>query len=100
MDSQSQAVDRAIAELHERRVFKRGAQSIVVDHLLPVSSWRPLKADWWRKKEACLIGEDQLGNPILRVCDGTVRLWDREKEDDEILASSVRGFLLGLVIPE
>ena len=96
MESEPQAVERAIAGLSQRCVFAKGDRRVRVRSLTPVSSWRPRKADWWRKKQACVMGEDASGNPLLRVCDGTVRLWDRERQEDEVLASSVRGFLSAL----
>lgn len=99
MDNESQAIDRAIAKLNPRCIFKKGDRYIEIRSLVPVSSWRPIKADWWRKKEACVIGEDNLGNLFLRVCDGTVRFWDQEKQEDEVIASSVRGFLSALRAP-
>jgi len=99
MDNESQAVDRAIARLHQRRILTKGDRYIEVRSLIPQSSWRPVKADWWRKKEACVIGEDTSGNLFLRVCDGTVRFWDQEKQEDEVIASSVRAFLSALRAP-
>jgi len=99
MDNESQAVDRAISKLHQRRIFSKGNRRFEVRSLVPVSSWRPVDADWWRKKEACVIGEDPLGNLILRVCDGTVRFWDQEKQEDEVIALSVREFLSALRAP-
>lgn len=99
MDSESQAVERAIARLHLRRIFAKGNRRLEVRSLAPVSSWRPVAAGWWKKKEACVIGEDVAGNLLLRVCDGTVRIWDRERQEDEVLASSVRGFLSALRAP-
>ena len=100
MDNESQVVDRAIAKLHQRRMFWKGDKRIEVRSLVPVSAWRPVKADWWKKKEACVIGEDTSGNLLLRVCDGTVRFWDQEKQEDEELASSVRRFLSALRPPD
>jgi hypothetical protein len=99
VSSEAEAVELAIAKLGERFVFRNGDRRVEIRSLIAVSSWRPVKEDWWTKKEACVVGEDQLGNPILRVCDGTVRLWDREKREDEVLASSVRDFLSGLREP-
>lgn len=99
MDNESQVVDRAIAKLNQRHIFRKGDRLFQVRSLIPVSSWRPVKADWWRKKEACVIGEDTFGNLFLRVCDGTVRFWDQERQEDEVIASSVRDFLLALRAP-
>ena len=96
MENESKAVDRAIAQLHQKCIFTNGQRRFEVRSLIPVSSWRPLTADWWRKKEACVIGEDIYGNLILRVCDGTVRLWNWEHQEDEVLSLSVRDFLSAL----
>ncbi len=63
------------------------------------ADWRLISADWWKKKEACIIGDDSCGNYYLRVCDGTVRFWDYETERDEILFPSVREFLAALEAP-
>ncbi|HEU0143366.1 MAG TPA: hypothetical protein VFQ47_01155 [Nitrososphaera sp.] len=93
MDNESQVVERAIAKLNQRRIFRKGDKLFEVRSLVPVSLWRPVKADWWRKKEAYVIGEDAFGNLFLRVCDGTVRFWDQERQEDEVIASSVREFL-------
>jgi len=99
MDNESQAVDRAIAKLQQKYLFKNGDRHLQVRSLIPVSSRRPVKADRWTKKKACIIGEDIFGNLFLRVCDGTVRFWDHEKLEDEIIASSVRKFLYSLGAP-
>jgi hypothetical protein len=99
METEAQAVHRAISNLHERRIFKSGDRDIEVRTLIPVASWRPLTVEWWTKKEACAIGENSAGCPLLRVCDGTVRIWDRGKQADEVLASSVREFLWALSKP-
>jgi hypothetical protein len=94
---ESSAVDKAIARLHERNVFRKGEREFQLRSLLPESSWRPLRAAWWRKKEAYVIGEDPSGNIFLRVCDGTVRFWDQHTQEDQLLAPSVRAFLSSLL---
>lgn len=99
MDTEAQAVDRAISKLFEKSIFKRGDSEFEVRSLVPTAKWRPIAAEWWKKKEACVIGEDSCGNLYLRMCDGTVRFWDHETENDEILAPSVRAFLLALEAP-
>ena len=68
-------------------------REIRVMFLLPDSLWRPLKAKWWKGKEASIIGGDEHGNYVLRCSDGSVRLWDHSKGKDEPVASSVRSFL-------
>jgi hypothetical protein len=100
MDNQSQAVERAIAKFHQRNIFKKGDRNFEVSLLFPSSSWRPITEKWWRKKEACVIGEDPIGNLFLSVCDGTVRFWDWKKQEDEVLAPSVRAFLTALRAPD
>jgi hypothetical protein len=68
-------------------------REIRVMFLLPESLWRPLKAKWWKGKEASIIGGDESGNYVLRCSDGSVRLWDHSKRKDEPVASNVRAFL-------
>ena len=99
MNTEAQAVDLAIAKLPEKSIFRKGDREFEVRTLVPVAMWRPVAAEWWKKKEACVIGEDSCGNFFLRVCDGTVRFWDHETEEDEILAPSVRAFLSALAAP-
>ena len=79
--------------LYVANTFHHGERSFRLVFLLPESLWRPLKASWWRGKEVSIIGGDERGNYVLRHCDGSVRLWDHERGTDEVLASSVRGFL-------
>jgi hypothetical protein len=88
-----QAVDRAIAKLPHRRILAAEGRSFEVQSLLPVSSWRPLEAEWWSGKEVYVIGDDPHGNLFLRHCDGTVRFWDFTRGRDEVIAPSVRDFL-------
>lgn len=68
-------------------------REIRVMFLLPESLWRPLKAKWWKGKEASIIGGDESGNYVLRCSDGSVRLWDHTKARDEPVASNIRSFL-------
>jgi hypothetical protein len=83
-------------QLYLADTFRRGESSIRVLFLLPESLWRPLKAPWWRGKEASIIGGDEEGNYLLRHCDGSARLWRHARASDEVLASSVKEFLAGL----
>jgi hypothetical protein len=89
-------LDQAIARLHEKNIFKKGERELDVCSLLPESSWRPLKSPKWKGKEAYPIGADSNGNLYLRVCDGTVHLWNSETGQDEILSPSVREFISSL----
>jgi hypothetical protein len=81
------------AKLYLANTFRAGAREIRLMFLLPESLWRPLRATWWKGKEASIIGGDEQGNYVLRHCDGTVRLWDHARATDEILAPSLRAFL-------
>ena len=68
-------------------------REIRVMFLLPESLWRPLKAKWWKGKEASIIGGDENGNYVLRCSDGSVRLYDHSRGSDEHVAPSVGAFL-------
>jgi hypothetical protein len=85
------------AKLYLADRFPAGDRQVRVLFLLPTALWRPLRASWWRGKEVSIIGGDEHGNYILRHCDGTVRLWDHGRGQDEVLTSSVRAFFDGLV---
>ena len=93
MNKQSSPMDKAIEKLWERRTFSLNERLIVVACLIREYDWRPLKAEWWRGKEACIIGADLSGNFLLRHCDGTVRIWEHELQSDRVLAPSIRDFL-------
>ena len=93
MEDQPDPVDKAIRNLWQRSVFQRGGRKIVVACLIREPDWRPLKAQWWRGKEACIIGVDLSGNFLLRHCDGSVRYWDHQSQTDVVLAPSVRAFV-------
>ncbi len=97
MNEQSDPIDRAIRDLHRRGRFPHGDTHVVIACLIRTRDWRPLKAPWWRGKEASIIGADLQGNFLLRHCDGTVRYWDHQKQADEVLSPSVRDFVSTLV---
>lgn len=61
--------------------------------LIRRAEWRPLKAPWWRGKEACLIGVDLDGNFFLAHCSGAVRYWDHRTQAETEVAASVREFV-------
>lgn len=82
--------------LHLADTIELGDRRVRLLFLLPESLWRPLRTTWWQGKEVSLIAGDERGNYILRHCDGSVRLWDHLKGEDEVIASSVREFLAGL----
>jgi hypothetical protein len=93
MEKPSDPMDKAISQLWHRRSFPFGDQNLVVACLIRERDWRPLKAPWWSKKEAYIIGVDLIGNFFLRHCDGTVRYWDHKEQADTIIARSVLEFL-------
>jgi hypothetical protein len=97
MQNQLDPIDRAIRQLHERRTFRHGDREIVIAFLVRTDDWRPLKAPWWRGKEAYIIGTDLNGNFLLRHCDGTVRFWDHHLQSDEVIARSIKDFVSGIV---
>jgi hypothetical protein len=76
--------------------FRVGDRTVRVMFLLPDSLRRPLKAHWWTRKEASILGGDESGNYILRLSDGSVQLWDHLAQDTVPLASSIRAFVDGL----
>jgi hypothetical protein len=84
------------ATLYLADTFAAGERRVRVLFLLPSTLWRPLRASWWRGKEASIIGGDEHGNYLLRHSDGSVRLWEHARGVDEVLAPSVRAFLAGL----
>jgi hypothetical protein len=84
-------------QLLRANVFHHGDRHVHLLFLLPSTLWRPLRAPWWTGKEAYIIGGDEQGNYVLRHSDGSVRLWDHARAQDEVLAPSVRSFFAGLV---
>ena len=96
MDDESETIDRAIRQLHGRRVFEHNERSLVIACLIREPDWRPLNAPWWHGKEVCIIGADLDGNFFLRHCDGTIRHWDHQAHADTVIARSVRDFIHGL----
>ena len=85
-------MERAIKNIGCRRRIQTDDGVVLIACLLRHDDWRPLKADWWRGKEVCVIGADLDGNFFLRHCDGTVRLWDHKAQADKVIAPSVRDF--------
>lgn len=73
--------------------FQHDGASWQVACLIRQEDWRPLQAPWWRGKAVDLIGADTNGNFILRHCDGSVRRWQHQLQQDEVLAPSVQAFL-------
>ena len=97
MESSPDPIDKAISQLWSRRAFPFEGSHLVVACLIRKSDWRPLKAPWWTKKEACIIGADLDGNFFLRHCDGSVRYWHHKAQIDITIAKSVREFVSKLV---
>lgn len=90
---QPDPIETAIKHLGFRRTLMHGDRKILVACLVRMSDWRPLRAEWWRGKEVCIIGADLDGNFFLRHCDGTIRLWEHQLQQDTVLAPSVRDFV-------
>src|SRR5262245_32655519 len=93
MSNELDLMEKAIRDIGWRNTFRSGDRVLRIACLVRQNDWRPLKADWWRGKEACVIGADLSGNFFLRHCDGSVRLWDHKSRSDSIVAPSVREFV-------
>lgn len=89
-------MDRAIRQLGNCRSYRNAEREFQIACLIRSADWRPLKASWWRGKEACVIGADLDGNFFLRHCDGTVRYWDHRAKTDTVLSPSVRDFVASI----
>lgn len=96
MDTQSDPMDKAIRNLGVYRTFRGNGREIQIACLVRTADWRPLKASWWRGKEASVIGADLEGNFLLRHCDGTVRYWDHRAKTDAVLSPSIREFVAAI----
>jgi hypothetical protein len=96
MSEQIDPFDKAIQQLWHSRNFRHGDRKIEIAVLIHAKDWRPLKADWWRGKEAYIIGVDLVGNFLLRHCDGSVRYWDHRSSTDTVIAPSVKAFASGI----
>ena len=96
MNELEETLNRAILKLPQRNVFKTDDACIQVRSLIPLSLWRPLDADWWKKKEACVIGEDSDGHLLLRLCDGSIRHVNSATKIDSMLSPSLRQFIAAL----
>ena len=94
---QPDPLETAIRRLWPRRHFWHGERKLTLACLLRSADLRPLKADWWRGKEVCIIGADLDGNFFLAHCDGTVRHWDHRLQSDTVIAPSIRDFVAKIV---
>jgi len=93
MSKQLDLMENAIRDLGWRNKIRCGERVLQIAYLVPENDWRPLKAVWWRGKEACIIGAELNGNFFLRHCDGMVRLWDHNSRSDSVVAPSIREFV-------
>lgn len=87
-------LEKAAKMIGMRPIFEFEGREIHVVCIIPWSP--PLIAEWWRGKEATIIGADVNGNFFLRHCDGSVRYWDHSKRSDVVVAKSVKEFASGL----
>ncbi len=92
MSDEIDPIDRAISRMIPHGTLLHGDRSLSVAFLLRERDWRPLRAPWWRGKEVSIIGADLDGNFYLRHCDGSVRLWNHQRQTDEIVSPSVKEF--------
>jgi hypothetical protein len=97
MTDGSDQFDNAARNLWDKQTLRFGERQLVIACLIRSADWRPLKAQWWRGKEVCIIGADLDGNFFLRHCDGTVRFWDHKELKDHVLSPSVRDFVRSLM---
>lgn len=93
-----QAVERAIATLPTRSVFKTGSDEFGVRTLFPVQSWRP-HTEPCRQAGSLVMAKDDCGNFFLYAPDNSVSFWDHETDEETVLASSVEDFCDSLVEP-
>src|SRR5262249_2363641 len=93
MNHQLDPMEKAIANLGWRNRVRCGERLLQIACLVRENDWRPLKVEWWRGKEVCVIGADVAASLFLRQCDGSVRLWEHKSQSDSISAQSVREFV-------
>jgi hypothetical protein len=93
-----QAVERAIAGLSKRLVFRVGTDEFEVRTLLPVTSWRQ-HTEPCRQSGSLVVGEDSGGNLFLYAPDGSVSFWDHETDEETVLSATMEEFCDGLVEP-
>lgn len=93
MQNVKNQIDRAIKNLYFRRNYTYDNDNITISHLLRFEDWRPLRADWWKGKEVCIIGADIDGNFFFSHCDGSVRYWCHQLKSERILSKSIEEFV-------
>ncbi|HEY3301380.1 MAG TPA: hypothetical protein VGJ90_11455 [Methylophilaceae bacterium] len=86
-------IEDAIRNLGVKNLFKVDETNYKIAFLLHESDWHPLKADWWRGKQVCIIGADINGNFFLRHSDGSVRYWEHKSNSDKVISKSVKDFI-------
>jgi hypothetical protein len=92
MTRDHEAIERVRSD-GRRKTFAIGPdRELKIAFLIGGADWHPLRAPWWRGKDASIIGADLDGNFILRHCDGSVRLWNHSMKEDEIIAPGVLEF--------
>jgi hypothetical protein len=92
------AVEKAIANLPQKSVFKNGGEEFELRVLFPVSSWKTHRKGF-RKEEFVIVGEDSSGNRFLLAPNGSVAFWDHETDEKTPLAPSMEAFLDSLSAP-
>jgi len=93
-----QAVERAIAGLSKRHVFRVGTDELEARTLLPVRSWWQ-HTDPCRQPGSLVVGEDSCGNLFLCAPDDSVSFWDHETDEETVLSATMEAFCVGLVEP-
>lgn len=83
-------LEKAARMIGVRPIFEFEGREIHVVCIIPWSP--PLVAEWWRGKEASIIGADVNGNFFLRHSDGSVRYWEHTKRSALVVAKSVKEF--------
>jgi hypothetical protein len=91
------AVQKAIANLPQRNIAKKGAAEFELRKLYPISSWKPQAGV--SRPDSVVVGEDSCGNLFLMASDGSVSFWDHETDGETILAAGVEPFLNSLSAP-
>ncbi len=90
------AVVAGINRLHFMRHVVVNDRAVELVLLVHPDGWRPLQAEWWTGKEACIIGADDSGNFVLRHSDGSVGYWNHGEAEVAAVAGSVRDFIASI----
>ena len=92
------AIEKAIAELGKRNIFKKGEEEFEVRRLFQVQAWQP-HTEPCRQAGSVVIGEDSCGNFFLHAPDGSISFWDHETDGETLLAANVESFCASLTEP-